>query len=186
MHQDILRVVVASKNPVKVRAVECGLKRMFPDTQLEVIGVSVPSGVADQPMTDEETLLGATNRVVNTSKLMPDADFYVGLEGGVCKMYNDLAAFAWIVVKSNDIIGKARSGTFFLPKAVSELVEQGIELGVADDMVFNKQNSKQQGGAIGILTDNVLDRKELYEQAVMLALVPFKNKHLYTLSSRVG
>ncbi len=153
---------------------------MFPDWQLEAISVSVPSGVSDQPMSDAETLQGARNRVENTYADHPDADFWIGIEGGVAPMDGELAAFAWVVVRSKELLGKARSGTFFLPHAVAELVAQGIELGTADDMVFSRNNSKQAGGAIGILTDNILDRKQLYTQAVMLALVPFKNKSLYT------
>lgn len=176
-------VVIASANPVKVNAALGGLQRMFPDTQFKAEPVSVPSDVADQPMTDAETLQGATNRVQNAFDSFPQADFWIGIEGGVASIGNELAAFAWVVVKSKDLQGKARSGTFFLPRAVTELVEQGIELGTADDMVFNHSNSKQKGGAIGILTNNVLDRKELYEQAVVLALVPFRNEKLYAEKS---
>lgn len=172
-------VVVASANPVKVNAALGGLRRMFPDVAFEAKPVSVPSGVADQPMTDAETLLGASNRVQHAFDANPDADFWVGIEGGVASIGEELAAFAWVVVRTKALLGKARSGTFFLPQAVTELVQQGIELGTADDMVFNHSNSKQKGGAIGILTDNVLDRKELYEQAMILALVPFKNEQLY-------
>ncbi|MCC9167023.1 inosine/xanthosine triphosphatase [Pontibacter harenae] len=173
------RVVVSSKNPVKVKAALGGFQQMFPDLAFEAIPVSVPSEVADQPMTDEETLEGAQNRVNNAFAAHPEADYWIGIEGGVAPMGKELAAFAWIVVRSGDKVGKARSGAFFLPQAVTELVEQGIELGTADDMVFSRSNSKQAGGAIGILTQNVLDRQQLYEQAVVLALVPFKNEELY-------
>lgn len=146
----------------------------------EVVPVSVPSGVADQPMSDADTLRGAQNRVHHACLARPDADYWIGIEGGVETMDDDLAAFAWIVVRSRTRTGKARSGTFLLPPAVTALVKQGIELGEADDRVFGHTNSKQQGGAIGLLTDNVVDRKQLYEQAVLLALVSFKNEVLYT------
>jgi len=95
------------------------------------------------------------------------------------RLTSKLAAFAWVVVKSKNLSGKARSGTFFLPHAVKELIEKGMELGTADDIVFGHTNSKQQGGAVGLLTGNVVNRKQLYEQAVVLALIPFKNKELY-------
>ena len=180
MNKTIKTVVVASTNPVKVSAAMDGLQRMFPAVTFEAVPVSVPSGVADQPMSDNETLAGALNRVNNAYEKYPEADFWVGIEGGVEQAQGELAAFAWIVVRSQNLTGKARSGAFFLPRAVAELVEQGVELGTADDLVFNHTNSKQKGGAIGILTGNVLDRKQLYEQAVLLALVPFKNEQLYT------
>ncbi|GHA55596.1 inosine/xanthosine triphosphatase [Pontibacter akesuensis] len=172
-------VVVASKNPVKVNAALDGLKRMFPEDAFMPTPVSVPSGVADQPMSDQETLHGALNRVENARASHPEADFWIGIEGGIEKFNGELAAFAWVVVQDREQTGKARSGAFFLPKAVQELVEQGLELGDADDQVFGHSNSKQKGGAIGLLTQNALDRRELYEQAVVLALVPFKNKAYY-------
>ena len=64
----------------------------------------------------------------------------------------------------------------FLP-----IVGQGLELGDADDRVFQQKQSKQKQGAIGLLTGNVIDRARLYEHAIVLALVPFKNAVLYEL-----
>ncbi|RNI28677.1 inosine/xanthosine triphosphatase [Rufibacter latericius] len=179
MNKVVQKVVVASTNPVKLKAVQSGLQAMFPEQEFTVEAISVPSEVADQPMSDTETLTGAFNRVCNALDAYPQADYWVGIEGGVQMLHDELAAFAWIVVRTPRLVGKARSGMFFLPKAVAELVQQGVELGEADDRVFGHSNSKQNGGAIGLLTDNVVDRKQLYEQAVKLALVPFKNESLY-------
>jgi len=64
-------VIVASTNPVKIKTTEMGFAKMFPDETFKVEGVSAKSGVPDQPMSDEETLLGATNRANNVSKLVP-------------------------------------------------------------------------------------------------------------------
>lgn len=152
---------------------------MFPEFDFVAEGVSAPSGVADQPMSEEETLQGALNRVQYAKQQYPEANFWVGLEGGVAPEGDELSAFAWVVVQDHEQLGRSRSGSFYLPQAVQRLVQQGVELGEANDRVFGHQNSKQKGGAIGILTHNALGRKELYEQAVLLALVPFRNKALY-------
>lgn len=175
-----IKIVVASKNPVKVNAVKIGFNRLFPAMEIDVQGVSVESGVSDQPMSDAETLEGAINRVKNAQHAKPEAEFWVGLEGGIQLVSDTMSAFAWIVVKGKTRIGKARTGAFFLPPKVVALIKEGKELGEADDIVFGHQNSKQQGGAIGLLTDNVIDRTSLYVEAVIMALVPFKNKELYT------
>jgi inosine/xanthosine triphosphatase len=58
-------------------------------------------------------------------------------------------------------------------------VKEGKELGDADDIVFGRINSKRENGAIGILSNNVINRAGLYEQAVILALVPFVQSRLY-------
>jgi non-canonical (house-cleaning) NTP pyrophosphatase len=75
--------------------------------------------------------------------------------------------------------GSGRTASFLLPEAVASLVRQGKELGEADDLVFERSNSKQENGAVGILTGDVIDRAALYEPAVVLALIPFKNPDLY-------
>jgi non-canonical (house-cleaning) NTP pyrophosphatase len=68
---------------------------------------------------------------------------------------------------------------FFLPPEIAQLIRQGKELGEADDIVFGRQDSKRKNGAVGLLTGNVIDRLELYEGAVVLALAPFKNPELF-------
>jgi inosine/xanthosine triphosphatase len=188
-------IAVASTNPVKVKAARAGFEKMFPDEKFDFQMVKAPSGVSDQPSSDEETFVGALNRARRTAELQPEADFWVGIEGGVQECgfdacHNEMMAFAWVVVLASAPgyiaqgvaelrCGKGRTGTFFLPKAVVELVRQGMELGAADDAVFGRSNSKQENGAVGLLTGDVIDRALLYEGAVALALIPFRNQALY-------
>ena len=181
-------IALASHNPVKIQATLNAFRRMFPGERFEVESLTVSSGAPAQPMSDQETLQGAIQRAKNAAAMLPEADYWVGIEGGVEDESDDMstdisaamAAFAWVVVRSRDRVGKARTGTFFLPAPVADLVRQGKELGDADDIVFRKSNSKQKNGAIGLLTGNVIDRTGLYEHAVVLALVPFKNVVLYS------
>jgi len=172
-------VVVGSENPVKVRAVRRAFGRLFGAGAIEVVGLAVPSGVPGQPRTDAETRAGAENRAERLAELRPDADFRVGIEGGVEDGAPGMSAFAWVVVRSADLVGRARSGSFVLPPSVADLVRDGRELGEADDMVFQRRHSKRDIGAIGLLTGGVVDRAALYEHAVVLALVPFRNPDLY-------
>jgi len=174
----MMRIVVASKNPVKIDAVKEGLSKIIAD-EIELIGVSVDSGVSDQPMSDAETLRGAMNRINNAIGRYPSYDFYVGLEGGVEQTSNGLMAFAWIVISNCLEVGKARTASFFLPPEVAKLVHDGMELGDADDIVFRKSNSKQQNGAVGLLTNDAITRKSLYIPAVQMAFIPFLNPELY-------
>jgi non-canonical (house-cleaning) NTP pyrophosphatase len=90
-----------------------------------------------------------------------------------------MGAFAWVVIHDDRRCGRGRSGEFFLPEKVAELVRGGVELGEADDRVFSRNNSKQGNGAIGLLTNDIIDRKSLYIPAVIFALIPFANPELY-------
>ena len=175
----LTKIIVASRNPIKIKAVELGYNKVFTETDFECEGVAVPSDVSNQPMTNQETLRGAINRVTHAKNDFPKADFWVGIEGGIEKEGEEMMAFAWIVISSNEAIGKARTGTFFLPPKVVELINQGKELGEADDIVFGHSNSKQKNGAVGILTGNLIDRTQFYVEAMVLALIPFLNKEIY-------
>lgn len=174
------KILVASTNPVKIQAALEGFRRMFPDQVFEAEGVAVQSDVSGQPMTDEETLKGAINRVNNALQAKPGMDFYVGIEGGVEDAHDGMREIAWVVVASGDgKWGRGRGGTFFLPHPIAELIRQGKELGEANDLVFQKTNSKQKNGAVGILTGDVITRASYCSEAVCMALIPFKNPELY-------
>lgn len=173
-------IVVASRNPVKIEAVKRGFEKLFPDTEIEMEGVSVESGVPDQPMSDEETRAGARNRAANAREKFPDADFWFGVEGGIERHNDGMQSFAWIAACSNGRVGESRTTTFQLPPEVVKLVEEGLELGDADDRVFGRTNSKQENGAVGLLTHNAITRTLLYEQAVCLALIPFVRPELFS------
>lgn len=173
-------LLVASLNPVKISAARAGFERLFPEQTWVASGCDVPSGVSHQPMGDAETIAGAEGRCAAARVAHPGADFYVGIEGGCGEDPAGLEAFAWVVIHdASGRVGRARSGSFLLPPAVAELVRQGVELGVADDRVFGRSNSKQANGAIGLLTADVIDRFAYYEHAVILALVSFRNPQLY-------
>ena len=177
-----MKIIVASKNPVKINAVQIGFQSFGKNSEIE--GVTIDSEVAGQPMSDAETLKGARIRVKNARKKYPEADFWIGIEGGVERKEDKLDAFAWVVIQGIDAIGESRTTTFSLPHSVRELIDQGYELGTANDIIFKKHNSKQQSGAVGLLTNDVISRTELYVQAVQLALIPIINAKMYGFNDR--
>lgn len=174
-------VLVASLNPVKTEAIRDGFQKVFPDHHFDIIPVNTPSGVSDQPIGMNETLKGAVNRVEYLFRTQGKANFYAGIEGGVTIQDDEMYAFAWVVVRDQKgVISKAQTGHFQLPPRVRKLVEQGVELGHAMDRVFGLHNSKQESGAVGVLTDQVIDRKHYYVHAVILALIPFLKPELFS------
>ena len=174
----MIKIAIASTNPVKIESVRLAFTEFFPKQLFKFQGFSVLSNVSNQPMGEKETLTGARNRVKNLIKII-SADYYVGIEGGSKHVGKNMETFAWVVIKSKNKISKSRTASFYLPKEIIKLINQGKELGEADDIVFNRQNSKQSNGAVGILTNNIITRTSYYEQAVVMALIPFKNKELY-------
>jgi len=173
------KVIIASKNPVKINATQKAFERVFPAENFEFIGMQVPSFVSNQPMSDEETLEGAINRAENAKLARKDADFWVGIEGGIKTDGIDMDAFGWMIVLSEKRFGQARSCSFPLPPYVARAVNAGQELGHVNDAFFKMHNSKQGGGAVGSLTNNLVTRMDLYVQPLILALIPFMQENLF-------
>ena len=172
-----MQVVIASHNPTKIRAVKDAFSSQLPGKTIDFLAVDVESGVSDQPFSDEETRLGARNRARNAQKIHPQANFWIGLEGGVDTFTGQLMTFAWMAILGSDgNTSMARTVTLPLPPAVKELMDQGLELGDANDRVFATVNSKHQGGAFSLLTAGLYTREGVYTEALVTALVPFVNE----------
>lgn len=169
----MLIVKVASANPAKIKAVASAFAEVFPDQAMDVQGIAVVSGVAAQPMTSDETLSGAINRVAALANV--EADYRVAIEAGLDGDFT----FAWMVIEHQGKTGKARSASLMLPPAALLQLQQGKELGDVMDEMFQQHNVKQKGGAIALLTQNKLSRSSVYHQALILALIPFLNPDLF-------
>ncbi|MDD3285567.1 MAG: DUF84 family protein [Patescibacteria group bacterium] len=177
----IKKIVVASLNPVKIEAARLSFAKAFPGEEFSISGVAAVSGVPSQPLSDEETKLGALNRLQSARSLEAGADFYVAFEGGVEDSGGRLAEFAWAAVLSADgRNGEARSALFFGPQSLYDLViGQGLEVGEATDILFNDKNSKQKIGAVGNFSKGAVTRTDFYVQPGILALLPFIHPELY-------
>ncbi len=179
MDYTTLKLVVGSKNPVKINAAKNALQAFYPQAAIECIGIDAPSGVPDQPMNETETLEGALNRVKHCSNV-ERADFYLAMEGGVDNFPYGPATFAYVVISDGTTTSVGRSCNLPLPPAIFRALESGEELGPVMDRTFNTQNIKQQGGAIGLLTHGHATRESSYRQALTLAMAKFLHPELYT------
>lgn len=181
-----MRVIVGSKNPVKVGAVEEAFKKYWPNC--EVIGMEVESGVSAQPMSELETINGARQRAHAVLKADPGADYGVGVEGGVTEINptssnwtgsrggtkSKLFECAWVAIVNRDGREGLAGGLYFeLPEKIATEIRKGGELGPIMNEMTGEDNVKQKMGAIGIFTKGQLDRKNAYVQIVLSALIKF-------------
>ncbi len=176
-----MKVLVGSKNPVKLDAVKEAFSKYF--EEVEVVGLSVDSNVPDQPVNDQ-TFKGAENRALALKKLNEEqglgASFFVGIEGGVVKLYSKWFAVGGVCILDEE--GRAGFGTspfFELPSMITARLLNGVELGEVIDELSGDKNTKQKHGAAGFLTKGVMNRKELYAHGLTVALIPFLNEELY-------
>ena len=176
MNKQHIKVIVGSNNPVKVNAAKSAISELYADAIISCEGMHAPSGVADQPMSSAETLKGAISRV-KYCKQQVEADFYVAMEGGVDMFEYGPATFAHFVIANKTRQSFGRSAILPLPPEVYRALQAGKELGDVMDHLFNTNNVKQKGGAIGLLTNGCATRESIYTQALKLAFAPFLHPH---------
>ncbi len=175
-----MNVAVGSHNPVKIESVRLGFEAVWKDGEHTVFGVSVLSGIAEQPMSDEESIIGARNRAKGALR-ESGADFGVGLEGGLHKLGGQYFDCGWIVVlDKEEREGIGSTARILTPPKIVELIEQGMELGAANDVFFNAVNSKQEQGHFGLMTNNAMTRTSAYRDGVIVALSRFLHPHLFS------
>jgi inosine/xanthosine triphosphatase len=211
-----ITVAVGSCNPAKIRAVREAIQKVVQsharkdrdEIRIEEEGFDVESGVAAQPMGDDETQLGSKNRALAAyhafkTKNKKFADISVGIEGGLewsadkkvlfcmawmCCYGKRKAALVDLMGSSETkfyhgdkkpIFGFAKTASFAIPPPITKLVKQGFELGDADDKVFDRTNSKQKSGTVGVLSGGMINRSAYYEHALILAFTPWIRPDVY-------
>lgn len=174
-----MKVAVGSMNPVKIDAVRQAFESLFPDDKWDVEGIDIKSGVSDQPMSDKESIRGARARAKRAIKKL-NADYGVGLEGGLQKIGKHWFDCGWIaVIDKHNNEGIGSSMRILMPEKMMQLIFKGKELGEVSDIIFNKTNSKQAEGHFGIMTKNLITRTHGYKDGVIVALSRFVYKDLF-------
>lgn len=158
----LIKIAIGSLNKAKIAAV----KSVFVEEEFDFESYEVPSGVSNQPFSDEETIKGAINRAKHVLTIS-EAQIGIGLEGGVHETEYGLMLCNWgaLVTRTNPpiIAGGAR---LLLPPEVANQLKAGKELGIVMDEYCQKKNVRENEGAIGVFTNGYISRKEMFEHVV--------------------
>ncbi len=182
-----VRVAVGSANPVKVAAVESEIARIL-GVPVEIRGASVASGVPEQPR-ESETLAGAKARAHAARQAWPECDYAVGVEAGLNQDPDEAAWYdvqACVVV---DATGHQTDGwgpAFQYPDWVNQRALKGEMISEILGPVAADPRIGGTTGAIGFLTDGLMDRTELSRIAVLMAFVPRIRRSLYVQAPGSG
>ncbi|MCW8093280.1 inosine/xanthosine triphosphatase [Alteromonas sp. ASW11-130] len=176
----MIKLLVGSRNPIKVAAAKHALMKVFSSELLVAEGINAPSGVNRQPMSEAETRQGAVNRVnailQDEQWTVDDKHWVIAIEGGVDKFSDGPCTFAYIAIWHQRKWSIGRSANLPLPPQIYKALETGQELGEVMDSLFGTSNVKQKGGAIGLLTNNLATRQSVYETAIILAMSKFQHE----------
>jgi inosine/xanthosine triphosphatase len=168
-------IAIGSTNPAKTSAAKAVCERAFPDCT--VVGVDVPSGVPEQPIGSDETSTGARNRARAALAAVPGARMGMGLEGGVDPDGSLINCVAVVEVGGRENL--TWGVRFPLPPQIVARVLKGEELGPVMDQVSGRTESKKHLGAVGILTNGLFTRAEMWQGPLACALMPFLHPELY-------
>jgi inosine/xanthosine triphosphatase len=177
--QEAISLVVASHNKVKIGAVENAIKQMMPSYQPFIKSVEVESGVEAQPLSLNATITGAINRAKNAFK---DCDLSFGIESGLMEVSQTKTGFLNVCVcalfDGKDVY-LGLSPAFECPENVIRLITQEkLELSDAFKKagITNENKLGTGQGAIGILSQGKMDRLELTQLAVNMAIIAYNSE----------
>lgn len=165
-----------------------------PDASFEVVGEETQSGVGHTPLSRAETMSGARHRAQVLEARSRDRNlpwrFFVGLEGGLEVLLDRDQRLVflenWAYVSDGNGSGAyGQSGGVLVPERLAtQVVDEGIELGIAIDAFAGARGIRDAQGAWGVLTANLITRQDAFRIALINAFAPFFNAGLYRQTSQ--
>jgi len=171
--------VITSTNEAKNKA---ALQAIF-----EVFGsgnvfhkVPAPSGVKPTPLSDEECIRGARNRVKFARNSQPNADYYIGAEGGLCHIDNKWFIGGWVAVENKEGIEHlGSSARVELPSFIVEVINTDVPLSkvvVPENFPPDLYARRDTLGTNGLITAGIYTRVNEFYDALKVALSCFNLK----------
>ena len=136
------------------------------------------SGVSDMPLSIEETMQGAKNRANSLLAQGVDADYYVGIEGGVSRFGDKAYLFGTVYVQNREGEGHfGISPMIEVPSSIDHMLYvEGKELGPVMAKLSGKVDIRSENGSMGAWSEDMFTRKDEFEVAMKAAMAPFFNK----------
>ena len=168
-------VLVGSTNPVKIQGAKEAFEFYYSD--VEVMGISAPSGVSEQPV-NEEIYEGAKNRSMYLLEYAKnnniDADYYASVESGMTDKLGDwLITNVAVILDKNGNSSMGISAGFPIPKKYIDEIKTKSLGYVMGRLSSDKEISKKYGG-VYFLTRKIT-RDDLNRDAFTMALTKFTN-----------
>lgn len=175
------KVLIGSENRIKIESTRQSFSRFF--KPVEVQGLPTDSGVPAQPINDE-TFTGAKNRAEHVQRINDEqylnANFFVGIEGGILQLYNKWFQFSAVhILDQQHQESFSTTGLYELPNWIVEKLLAGSELGHIIDELAHNSKKKEKQSTLEFLTNGEVDRLQNNTRAITFALIPFLQENLY-------
>lgn len=162
------KAYLGSINPVKLSAT----KKVLID--FDVVGLEVDSEVGNQPMSDEETILGAQNR----ARALPKGGIRIGLEAGIQTHFDQYFLINWgVLIDEEENIFVAGGTRIPLPMhVIDQMITEQKELAEVMEQETKIDGIKHKDGAIGYYTNSKIKREEIFIHIVKLLYGQYLHK----------
>ncbi|MGV9171320.1 MAG: inosine/xanthosine triphosphatase [Promethearchaeia archaeon] len=185
-----IHVCVGSLNPTKKDATKKAFLKFFRNISID--HVEADSGVSDQPIGRKNIIKGATNRAKQAmdfliyKKKLHSHIFGVGIEAGLVEVpearsgYMDFQ-FCVIITEERKIYLGSGIGFEYPPFVIDKILKNpSMEIGDIMGNLANNEDLKRETGAIGFLSNNVINRTDILTEAVICALLPIMRPKIYS------
>lgn len=183
----IMKVAIATESTPKVDAVKSVVAQApYFDKVRDSVGYvlkSVSSDVSDMPLSLEETIAGAKNRVTNLRTALENewikADLYIGLEWWAMSI-GSRKYVGWVAYVEDKKWDWHLwfSGMMEVPAVIEkELYENWRELWPVMSELAGVVNIKSKNGSTAAWSDDMIDRQSEFELALKQAIAPFYNQY---------
>lgn len=174
------KIILTSANPVKIQVVQKAIDNLFFNQAINLLSLDLEEKGAE-PFGEDAIISQITSSIQQARQLHPNALYYIGMEGGIIEKDYGTYEAAYAIVEDNtgELKGISQSVSFPVPNQVTELVRTGIPFGKAVDQIFHTQNIKTTKGFIGLLTNNLVDKQDLYYQPTIVAFSKLINQSWY-------
>jgi len=183
-----MKICVGSKNPTKIQAAKNILAGhdLFPDS--EVVSVDIAVEEFGHPKTLEATIQGAQDRA-RAAKV--DCQLSVGLESGLMTAPHTKSGYLEVTICA------LYDGTTFhigmgpgreWPSGVTRMILDGLDGSQACKQAGLTAHDKvgAEKGIIHTLTKGALNRTDVNELAILMALIHLQNPQQYTTKKNAG
>src|SRR5262249_47847624 len=186
----MFQILVGSTRPAKVEAARAAIRAIgtVDERFLTVRIIAIDAGDVGpaMPMTERQTIDGARRRAMSIiERAAHDTNaatrLAIGVEGGLDRVAGDGDRYtltSWAAATDGTNIAYGCGGSILVPDHVIRAVLAGRELGdVIDDLVGASVRGTR--GAWGVLTRDLVGRRDSFTTAIIAALAPFYNPTLY-------
>ena len=171
---------LGSSNKSKYGALKSALFKVLKNQSEFKIELTPVQPKRIQPIGRNETYEFAQERIqLLKEKISSQNAIFVAAEGGIELVNENPYTFGVVIIEDSLTKRKVTTETARcpIPRYMYESLIQNkdLELGSLIDQFANEKNTKQHKGAVGIFTNGIVTRKDLFEQALIIGLSLFLN-----------